>query len=302
MRESEKEAMRARRWGVFNHFLYSLPGSAMPEGEDTGDWNARCELFDVERLARDLHEIGAGYYFITLMQGRKYMAAPNAAFDVVAGTKSGEVCARRDLITALKKYDIALCLYFTGDGPYKDEEIGAKFGFLNPRKNVSIDFCKKWATVLEEYSVRYGDDIKMWWVDGCYDYFGYDAEKLAVYEQAIRKGSEHTLITFNNGVKADLYNWYPGEDFTSGEFNFFTCVPKSPLIGDSLPHILAPLGISPDGGEWGAWGRGGCKKDHAYMRDYIRRVNDAGGIVSIDIQIRYDSTLDPDQVAVLKGI
>lgn len=37
------------------------------------DWNARCELFNAERVAKDLHDIGAGYYFITLMQGRKYM-------------------------------------------------------------------------------------------------------------------------------------------------------------------------------------------------------------------------------------
>lgn len=306
MRELEKEAMRARKWGVFNHFLYSPPGSAMPDGKDTVDWNARCELFDTDRLARDLHEMGAGYYFITLMQGRKYMAAPNAAFDAIAGTKPGEACARRDLIAdlirSLKKYDIALCLYFTGDGPYKDEEIGTKFGFLNPRQNVTTDFCEKWASVLEEYAVRYGDDIKMWWIDGCYDYFGYDAEKLAIYERALRKGSEHSLITFNNGVKEDLYNWYPGEDFTSGEFNFFTCIPKAPVVGESLPHILAPLGISADGSEWGAWGQGGCKHDAVYMRDYIRRVNTAGGIVSVDIEIRYDSTFDPDQAALLKQL
>ena len=40
----------------------------------------------------------------------------------------------------------------------------------------------------------------------------------------------------------------------------------------------------------------------AYMKDYVRRVNDAGGVVSIDIQIRYDSTFDPEQMACLKAI
>ena len=123
-----KKRMQSRRWGVFNHFLYGEPGSAMPGGPDLSDWNARVVLFDAERVAKDLHNIGAGYYFITLMQGRKYMCAPNDTFDAIAGTKPGEACAKRDLILdlsdALAKYDIDLYLYYTGDGPYKDVEIG----------------------------------------------------------------------------------------------------------------------------------------------------------------------------------
>ena len=35
------------------------------------------------------------------------------------------------------------------------------------------EFIEKWASVLEEYAVRYGDKVKGWWIDGCYDYFGY---------------------------------------------------------------------------------------------------------------------------------
>ncbi len=66
-----KKRMQSRRFGVFNHFLYGNPGSEMPTGADLTDWNARVELFDVERVAKEMHEIGAGYYFITLMQGRK---------------------------------------------------------------------------------------------------------------------------------------------------------------------------------------------------------------------------------------
>ena len=125
--EQLSDRILSRRWGVFNHFLYGNPGSEMPTGKDLSDWNAQVENFDVERVAHDLHEIGAGWYFITVMQGRKYMLAPNATFDRIAGTKPGEACAKRDLISdlydALKKYDIDLYLYYTGDGPYKDVEI-----------------------------------------------------------------------------------------------------------------------------------------------------------------------------------
>lgn len=278
----------------------------MPVGVDRIDWNERVALFDVDRLARDLHDIGAGYYGITLMQGRKYMAAPNAEFDRIAGTKPGEACAKRDLIAdlinALDRYGIDLILYFTGDGPYKDEEIGRKFGFLNPRQNVSMDFCRKWSGVLEEYALRYGECVKAWWIDGCYDYFGYDPERLTCYYDAVKRGNPHALVSINNGVKDDLYKWYEKEEMTSGEYNDFTVIPGKPSIDGALPHILAPLGISADGSPWSKWGRPGVSRDHAYMQDYVRRVNAMGGIVSVDVQIRYDSTFDPAQLEVIRGL
>ena len=298
--QEAKKRMKSKKWGVFNHFLYHESGP----GEI--DWNARCDQFDHERIARDLHAIGAGYYFITLMQGRKYMAAPNSAFDAIAGTNPGEACARRDIILdladALAKYDIDLYLYYTGDGPYKDVEIGKRFGFIEPRQNISLDFAEKWASVLEEYAVRYGERVKGWWIDGCYDFFGYTQKTLAPYAKAIRKGNPSALISMNNGVKDDLFSWSDNEDFTSGEFNDFTCIPKSSDINGSVPHILAPLGISPDGSEWGGWAKTGCKRDGIYMRDYVRRVNKAGGVVSIDIKIHYDSTFDPEQLECLSMI
>lgn len=301
-----KKRMQSRRWGVFNHFLYGAPTTGVLDPAHRSDWNARVELFDVERVAKDLHDLGAGYYFITLMQGRQYMCAPNATFDELAGTKPGEACARRDLIAdlipALAKYDIDLYLYFTGDGPYKDEAIGERFGFLEPRKHVSMGFVEKWAAVLEEYAVRYGDSVKGWWIDGCYDYFDYNTELLTPYYRAVKKGNPTTLVSMNNGVKEDLYRWYPEEDFTSGEFNDFTCIPGGVDVTPSVPHILAPLGVAPDGNPWGGWAKPGCKRDGAYMRDYIHRVNAAGGVVSVDIQIRYDSTYDPAQLACLAEI
>ncbi len=289
-----KQRMLSRRFGIFNHFL----------GAGELGWNARCEIFDAKRIAEDLHEMGAGYYFITLMQGRKYMAAPNRTFDEIAGTKPGEACCKRDLIgdliEALAKYDIDLFLYYTGDGPYKDEEIGRRFGFIEPRRNITLDFSEKWAAVMEEYAVRYGSSVKGWWIDGCYDHFGYDNRSLAPYYSAAKKGNPASLVAMNNGVKADLIRWYEKEEMTAGEFNDFTCIPRKPDIDGTLPHILAPLGISPDGSEWGSWCQPGCKRDTAYMENYIRSVNRAGGVVTVDIHIRYDSTYDPEQVQCLK--
>ena len=71
------ERLFNRRWGVFTHFLYGEPGSQIPTEQVRRDWNLAVNNFDTEKLARQLNDVGAGYYFITIMQGQKYMIAPN---------------------------------------------------------------------------------------------------------------------------------------------------------------------------------------------------------------------------------
>ena len=90
-----------KKFGVFMHFLRHNE----PEG-----WNQTVANFDVPQLARDLSDAGAGWFFITLMQGRQFMCAPNATFDRIGGTLPGEACSTRDLpkdlIAALTLHDI----------------------------------------------------------------------------------------------------------------------------------------------------------------------------------------------------
>ena len=161
-----KDRFYGHKWGVFNHYLAVLqndPRCANSYGKQT-DWDTLVNEFDVELVAKTLHEIGAKYYVITVMQGTKYMIAPNATFDKIAGTKPGEACSTRDLIAdlyeALSGYGIDLFLYFTGDGPYKNHPEGDRFGFIGPQYGgVTREFVEKWSSVLEDYAVRYGDKI-----------------------------------------------------------------------------------------------------------------------------------------------
>jgi hypothetical protein len=84
--------------------------------------------------------------------------------------------------------------------------------------------------------------------------------------------------------------------------NDFTVVPESRFIDGVQTHILAPLGTSSDGSEWNGWCKPGCKRSREYMLDYVRRVNDAGGVVTIDVALYRDGSFDPAQVEVLKYI
>ena len=240
------------------------------------------------------------------MQGTKYMIAPNSAFDKIAGTKAGEACSTRDLIEdlyqSLSKYDIDLFLYFTGDGPYKSVEEGKRFGFIEPRDvGVTRPFVEKWASVLEEYAVRYGDKIKGWWIDGCYkDWFKYTDELLSIYYKACKKGNPNALVSLNPGLRDSFEKGFAFEDFLCGEQIDFTLIPEQRFYGTAQAHILAPLGK----GECtiGCWGVFGVKRDAEYLSDYIKKVNEAGGVLTIDIGVYRDGKFDKEQMEVLKTV
>lgn len=298
----------SRRFGVFNHFLYGNPSDGVEQlrSQRPLDWNKCVDGFDVEDMARRLHEVGAGYYCITLMQGSKYMLAPNATYDKIAGTQPGEACARRDLVMeladALAVYDIDLYLYYTGDGPHLDEVIGPRFGYGEPRGQVTMDFVRNWAAVLREYAVRYGDKVKGWWIDGCYrEYFGYTDELLAPYYDACKAGNPNCLVSLNNGLQGFAKN-YIREDFVCGEFNDFVDLPTSRFSDGAQTHILAPLGRGVEDNEWTRWRSRGARRDGAYMLDYVRRANAAGMPVTIDVYVGHDGSWDPEQQAVLREI
>ena len=284
-----------KKWGVFNHYLPASPDLV--------------ETIDTDAIARTLHEIGAGYYVITMMQGRAVLNAPNAAFDRITGHSPGEAAARRDLILdlydSLSPYGIDLYVYYTGDGPYKNEADGAAFGFTSG--HVTRSFVEKWASVLEEYALRYGDKVCGWWIDGCYQrQLGYDDELLRLYYDAVKRGSPDAVVAFNNGVDHDFVKRGDSlSEFTAGEQVDFAMLPEGRFIDGAQWHMLAPLGLPPEGGNcYEAWCRPGIKYVGAYLREYIDKVNSRGGVVTIDIFMDWTggTRFDPAQVEALKAM
>ena len=285
-----------KKWGVFNHYLPASPDLA--------------ETIGTDEIARTLHDIGAGYYFITMMQLRAVLNAPNETFDSITGYRPGEACARRDLILdlydSLHKYDIDLYVYYTGDGPMKDERAGAAFGFTGG--GVTRPFVEKWAGVLEEYAVRYGDKVCGWWIDGCYKEHGgyrYDDGLLRLYYDAVKKGNPNAVVAFNDGVKKRIAREDGLSDYCAGEQVDFTAIPRERFADGAQWHVLAPLGLSPDPkNPWDAWCKRGVKRDSAYLRNYIDEVNRHGGVVTIDIWMDWTggTHFDPAQIEALKGM
>ncbi len=305
------DRLYSSRWGVFTHYLCGVqndPGHPSNMGIGTTDWSACVNDLDVNLLAEQLHESGARFLYITIMQGSRHMIAPNKTYDDITGMKPGEACAERDLVLdlydALEPYGIDLYLYTTGDGPHADSVCGPKMGFV--KGHVTKSFVKNWASVLREYAVRYGDKVKGWWIDGCYrSAFGYTDKLMKPYYDAVKAGNPNAVVAFNNGVANYYKKNYCKEDYVCGEFNYFNVVPRSRFVDGAQTFLLAPLGSAKQTEGFNLtsdWGCPGARYSGEYMHDFVACCNAMGGVVAIDVGLKRDGSLYPEQLAVLKQI
>ena len=299
---------REAGYGIFIHYLAEAETSMTDPSSLNSDktrrsWMDCIDAFDVEAFADTAKKTGAGYVFFTVMQGTRYLAAPNEVYDRWFGFKPGEACPKRDLIMeladALAKRGIPLMLYYTGDGPNLDAECRAKGGFTAP---IPMAWVEKWAAVLECFAVRYGTKVKGWWIDGCYvnnGGYGYTPEKLRLYEKAIRRGNPEALIAFNRAEdipSPDVDPYMPFQDYSAGEKYNFDCLPPpgGRLADGEQWHVLTPLG------DW--WGCPGVKLDTRRLANYLYIVNRGGGVVTMDVMCYWDGSIERSQVNTLSGV
>lgn len=292
-------------YGVFVHYLATLQNDSEKLhslGRQTS-WDACVREFDTEKFAGDMKDAGAGYVIFTCLQQTRFLIAPNATFGRLTGYAPGEACSSRDLIEdlyqSLHKRGIPLMLYWTGDGPSADAKSRAAMGWQAP---VPVDWVRKWASVAEEYAVRYGDKVAGWWVDGCYTQHAnlqYDDEKLGILARALKAGNPKRIIAFNNCVAVTAYSIH--DDYTAGEQNAFTERPAQRWLKGSQWHVLSFLGTHPQSHMgMAAWGEPGTCLPWQDMADYLYEVNCGGGVVSIDVMLFRDGSIDRSQLELLK--
>jgi len=285
-------------YGVFVHYLAGIqnnPEEVHSLGKQTS-WD-QCVLdFDTEKFADTMAEAGAGYVIFTVMQISRFMIAPNATFDRISGYTTGEACSTRDLIEdlyrSLSRRNIALMLYWTGDGPRGDDRAGPAYGCGNP---VTREFVQKWADTFKEYGERYGDKVAGVWCDGCYSFIGYDDEKLGILAKGLKAGSDKRIIAMNPGVDPEVRPYSPHEDYTCGEQNRFFDMPVRRFLNGEQWHILSFLS-----GTW--WAKPGIGYSKSEMAEYVSYVNQRGGVVSIDVAVFRDGSMDRSQIEVLKAV
>lgn len=299
------EWFREAGYGIMVHYLADSEVSMTREDDihSSGmkrDWNACVDAFDVERFADEMKRAGAGYVMFSILQGSRFVAAPNAEYDAWFGLKPGEACARRDLpmniADALDKRGIPLMLYFTGDGPNLDSELRRRGGFSTPIPDAWVGH---WAKVLECFAVRYGNRVKGWWIDGCYiknGNYGYTPEKLRQYERAIRKGNPDAIIAFNRAediCKPIVDPYVSFQDYTAGEKNEFVLPNSGCFVEGQQWHTLTFIGAY--------WGMPGLRLDPKSLAEYLYLVNRAGGVVTLDAMCYWDGGLERSHIDALSG-
>lgn len=289
---------RDARWGVFVHYLWDVQNAGTRTNNlgRTTSWDECVKEFDTEKFAEQVKSTKAPYVFFTVMQRTRYLIAPNATCDRLTGYQPGEACSTRDLVEdlyrSLNKRGIKLLLYYTGDGPREDAQAAKGMGGWNGKVNDS--YVANWAAVAREYSTRYGDKVKGWWVDGCYSYIGYNDARWQTLAAALKAGNPRAIVALNNPQMVRSNSSTDAEDFTTGEQNSFTEIPESRWRDGKQFHVLSYLG--PD------WGKPEARYDADYMADYVSAVNEAGGVVTIDVALFRDGSIDPTQLRTLQAM
>ena len=269
-RPSRTDWLMEARIGAFAHFLpHPSNGTELVNG------------FDVDALADQLASIGAKYYMFSLGQNSGWYNAPNSTYDRIAGLKAGERCSKRDLplelFHALNAKGIRLMLYLPCQAPKNDPGMKVKFGLPESKRDRRIDipFARKWAAVIQEWSVRYGDKVSGWWFDGGYtDWANFNDEIADIYADAVRRGNPNAIVTFNPGIM--LIQHTKAEDYTAGELNEpFEVLPKDRWVNGSQWHVLTYLGSK--------WFRRDTRYSTEQWVAWISKVVSKGGAVTLDM-------------------
>jgi len=261
--------MKNARYGVFMHFL---PGDA--------NGLSLVDSFNVDALARQLQEAGAGYFVITLGQNSGYFISPNAAYNAITGYAAGERCSTRDLpldlYRALRPRGIRLMLYLPCQTPNQDARAQKAFGLPQGPQDQPIDleFARRWARVIQEWSDRYGDKISGWWFDGAYEHIHFTEQIAQLYAKAAKHGNPRAIVTFNPGVRVIHYT--QAEDYTAGELNEpFGLIPTSRWLNGSQWHALTFVGTM--------WGRRDTRYTGQQWAQWVAAVTEKGGAVTLDM-------------------
>ncbi|MBN2138210.1 MAG: alpha-L-fucosidase [Sedimentisphaerales bacterium] len=282
------------RYGVFMHLL---PGDA--------NSLALVDSFDVKALAEQLESVGAGYFVLTLGQNSGFMNSPNPMYERITGYAPGQRCSRRDLpldlYEALRPKGIKLMLYLPCQAPNRDARAQKAFGLPQGAKDqpVDVEFARKWAEVIHNWSSRYEKKVAGWWFDGGYEWIGFNEQIARIYADAVKRGNPKAIVTFNPGVR--LIRWTQAEDYTAGELNEpFGVIPKSRWVSGSQWHALTYLGTG--------WSRRNTRYPSEKWASWVRAVAAGEGVVTIDAGPNWNPKKGPigsisqEQISQLKAI
>ena len=317
--------LREAGWGVFCHYL-AAPASSTHCSELTPEqWNRRIDNFQAGKLAEQLAEAGAAYLVMTLGQNSGFFLSPNPVYDEIVGRIPSR-CSRRDLIAdlyhALEPYGIRLMVYIPSNAPIHDPKALKAFEFSPIWQDRDPEWCglevgdlptipgvdsrmsgfqHKWEKVIAEWSLRWGNNVHGWWVDGCYHpdlmYDFPDEPNFASFKTALTAGNPNSITAF--ALRCSSFPPAVSDycDYTAGEFNNLLPVPgaiKNGMIKHCQYHVLTYMGEN--------WGCGKVRFSADFVKSWTRLIMAEKGVVSWDIPVTKQGVITTEYIEVLRTI
>jgi hypothetical protein len=279
--------MKKARWGIMVHYLADWRSRTDSITTTTAIWNEMINQFDVEGLAKQVKETGAGYMIFTIGQNSGYFVAPNKTYERLSGNKGK--CSQRDLIAdlsaALKKQGIQLIVYLPSGAPAGDS-VAAKALKWENGPHANLEFQRNWEAIIREWSQRWGNKIVGWWFDGCYwpniMYRNEKAPNFASFAAAARAGNPESIVAFNPGVVYRTLSLTPYEDYTAGEVDKpeFISIKRSyeGKVDGKQIHVLSFLGRT--------WGMGDPRFTSDQIIGFSNQVIQAEGAITWDTPVQ----------------
>ena len=311
-KRSNTDWFKAAKWGVFCHYLVNKELSA-------DEWNRQVDNFDVDNLADQLASAGARYFFLTIGQNSGHFCTPNSTYDSIVGIRPSK-CSKRDLISdvsgALASKDIKLIVYLPAGAPAADpiamNKLKWVWGFegdwphaWNTQRTGKrlAEFQKMWESVIREWSLRWGEKVSGWWIDGCYFsdemYRHPDPPNFQSFAAAMKAGNAKSIVAFNGGVFVDMklrevVSMTEYEDYTAGEVSKAFPICPGRFVDGAQYQILSYLGKS--------WGSGEPRFGDEFVIGYTKDVVSKGGVVTWDVPISKTGVIPKAYLTQLKKL
>ena len=282
-----------------------VAGDFFSDGKKTS-WDECVNGVDVDKFAQQVAETGAGYVILCVQQQYQFFATPIPYFENLIGAEPGETCSTRDLpldmMNALAEYDIPFILYFTGDGPWRNNiafSALSEKSFPNAICNTEWNdkYVENWSKMILELSLRYGKKLAGWYFDGM-DRTKFTDDDLYWFAKAAKAGNSDSILSFN-GATWNGATWYtPYEDYSFGEQYGYTYPPTERYIYSedgqyqSQWHMMAYL----DGDQTGQM--------HTAEEtiDYIEAIMAKQGVVTFDVDMNRYGEIRPEHLEVLREV
>lgn len=268
------------KFGIMFHFVPNMHRFRAGRIEWTSEkWNAWVDAVDVEKVADQAQEIGAGYVILSIGQGGGFSCAPNPVLEKYWGLEPGEATSRRDLpmdlYKALKKRGIRMMFYTACEpslmpGP-KSEKVGW-FGKGYKFNRATPGGCKRWAEVLRWYSDHYGEAASGWWLDGLNEWAPNYRRRV---HAAISHGNPDALVTSATHSLSDFNHGHCTHNWKAQQKRL---PPKSGRWFEPYNiqwHAFITMGHS--------WAARGTAHSTESVVDYASKVVQGGGVITFDI-------------------